>query len=563
MKHLKPLAISLCLLLAPLSGCTPPADACSPEGLTPIAAIKGYADAAPLAHGPVRVEGTVSAVFLGEHALNGFYIQHGEGTDAVGIFVYLPRVPAREGKLIVPGNRLQLEGRSGEHRGQRQLYRLERVTLCGEGAPPPPLPVQLPLDETELARREGTLIEIAGPLTVTGTHELGRYGTLHLSTEGRRFRPTNFDPPPPQRPGLLLDDGSYRAFPQPIPYLDDDGSRRVGARIPTVVGVLAYAFDEYRLHPSQSVRFEASNPRPPALPRPGEAVRVAAFNVENYFLTLGQRGARNFRELDEQRAKLQAVAAGLHADILTLSEVENRREALLDLVETINASLPAQDHYRAVLGKADRGTDAIKLAILYRPTRVELVAGPYADADAAHDRPPLAAFFRRRGAESTFGVATMHFKSKTRCPPRGDVDTGQGCWNQRRVAQAQASADFLQRLAERYGEPLLFLGDLNSYGAEDPVALLRAAGFTDLIAERLPPEGRYTYVFRGESGYLDHALASAALRHDVESVRIWHVNADEPQFLGYRRPSNASRLYRPDAYRSSDHDPIAVDLRLQ
>ncbi|UUZ50001.1 hypothetical protein LP420_07960 [Massilia sp. B-10] len=37
----------------------------------------------------------------------------------------------------------------------------------------------------------------------------------------------------------------------------------------------------------------------------------------------------------------------------------------------------------------------------------------------------------------------------------------------------------------------------------------------------------YSYVFNGESGYLDHALASASLDPQVAGATEWHVNADE------------------------------------
>ncbi|WP_229800764.1 endonuclease/exonuclease/phosphatase family protein [Vreelandella hamiltonii] len=106
-------------------------------------------------------------------------------------------------------------------------------------------------------------------------------------------------------------------------------------------------------------------------------------------------------------------------------------------------------------------------------------------------------------------------------------------------------------------ERLLLLGDLNAYGAEDPIRTLVHAGMTDLIARHLPAERRYTYVFRGESGYLDHALASAELAEAVQQVHTWPINADEPRFLSYdQQPDDTP----PNPFRSSDHDPIAVDL---
>lgn len=120
---------------------------------------------------------------------------------------------------------------------------------------------------------------------------------------------------------------------------------------------------------------------------------------------------------------------------------------------------------------------------------------------------------------------------------------------------------FLDRLAAAEGhERLLLIGDLNAYGAEDPIRTLTHAGLVNLIARELPPERRYSYVFHGESGYLDHALASPELAKAVIEVRPWPINADEPAFLGYDGPDNAAPHFRPAPFRSSDHDPIVVDL---
>ena len=43
----------------------------------------------------------------------------------------------------------------------------------------------------------------------------------------------------------------------------------------------------------------------------------------------------------------------------------------------------------------------------------------------------------------------------------------------------------------------------------------------------------YSYVFQGQSGYLDHALADAAPPAQVTGTTEWHINADEPIVLDY------------------------------
>ena len=73
-------------------------------------------------------------------------------------------------------------------------------------------------------------------------------------------------------------------------------------------------------------------------------------------------------------------------------------------------------------------------------------------------------------------------------------------------------------------------------------------------------------MFQGQSGYLDHALASTSLAAQVSGVTEWHVNADEPIALDYnvefKTPNQVNTFYADDAFRSSDHDPVLVGVDL-
>jgi hypothetical protein len=111
-------------------------------------------------------------------------------------------------------------------------------------------------------------------------------------------------------------------------------------------------------------------------------------------------------------------------------------------------------------------------------------------------------------------------------------------------------------------DKILILGDLNAYTKEDPIALLEGAGYSNLVT-RFLGSGAYSFVFAGESGYLDHALASPALLPFVTGTAEWHINADEPVALDYNSEFNQPLLYQPDSFRSSDHDPVIVGLDLQ
>ncbi|MFC7639871.1 hypothetical protein ACFQX6_01525 [Streptosporangium lutulentum] len=48
----------------------------------------------------------------------------------------------------------------------------------------------------------------------------------------------------------------------------------------------------------------------------------------------------------------------------------------------------------------------------------------------------------------------------------------------------------------------------------------------------------------------------------MTSTTIWHINSDESRINDYNTEFNPLSLYRPDAFRSSDHDPVVIGLTL-
>ena len=118
-------------------------------------------------------------------------------------------------------------------------------------------------------------------------------------------------------------------------------------------------------------------------------------------------------------------------------------------------------------------------------------------------------------------VAVNHLKSKgSDCggAPDDQPDTGRGNCNGTRTAAAAALADWLPTDPTGSGDPdHLIIGDLNSYTFETPITTLVADGFTNLVRKYHGLDA-YSYVFNGESGYLDHALATASLVSQVTGV---------------------------------------------
>jgi uncharacterized protein len=549
------LLLSLAIFLASAPPAT--ADCAGDPETVPLARLAGLQEQ-PLPDGtPVTAVGTVTGVFPGQNGLNGFFMQQDGNDGAAGLFVYAPAFTAADWARVTSGARIRIRARAGEYRGRPQLQDVGNVRVCGRGKVPPAAALHLPADREALEPLHGVLVRFPQVLTVTGNDTLGDYGSLDLSAGGRLFR---HQVPKQGLHRIILDDGSYRANPEPVPYLDAQGTRRAGDTVEALIGILVHAFDEWRIHPLTAPRFRNSNPRPEA-PEPPAGVRVATFNLENYFLSPGERGARDDDALARQRGKLLAALEGQDADLLALVEVENRREALVDLVQRLNDRLPEAGRYRLLDGPEDSGSDAIKVALVYRPRTLAALAGARSDDHDAHRRPPVLAPFRSRETGERFLAAAVHFKSKAACPAEGDVDLGQGCWNLLRTAQARALLAAVSDDAERHAiDHVLLAGDFNSYSQEDPVRVLEQAGYRNIVADHLPPQRRYTFTFHGEAGMLDYIFASPSLADRVTGAGIWHINADEPPFLSYdgRRGRAGHGLNEP--WRSSDHDPVIIDI---
>jgi uncharacterized protein len=293
------------------------------------------------------------------------------------------------------------------------------------------------------------------------------------------------------------------------------------------------------------------------------------------------RGASTPAELERQRAKLVAALAGLAADVVGLIELENDGgAALADLVDALGAAVGApvgaavgEGSYRA-LDTGRIGGDAITVGIAYRRAAVVPVGDPAIlddrgdpRFDARRNRPVLAQTFRDLGTGTEFTVAVAHLRSKrSPCPGDPDLGDGQGNCPRTRTLAAAALAEWLAtRPTGTTSDLALIVGDLNAYSQEDPLTLLRDAGYVDLLARSAGPEAS-SFGFGGQWGRLDHALASPHLAPFVTGAATWAINADEPAVLGFttsfKSPEQLDTLYVADPFRSSDHDPVLVGIAL-
>ncbi|NPU92724.1 MAG: ExeM/NucH family extracellular endonuclease [Gammaproteobacteria bacterium] len=571
------------------------------DSYTLISAIQGSGASSPLAGNTVSIEAIVVADLQGAGQLGGFFVQQADG-EADGDMATSEGIYVAGGATAVSvGDHVRVTGTVSETYGMTQLV-ASAVTVCAVAqAIPSAANVSLPVNTlTALERYEGMRVTLPQTLTVSETYALGRYGQVLLSN-GRLLQPTNVVAPGAAANALqaqndlnkiLLDDGSNLQNPDPVifpaPGLSAANTLRGGDTVAGIVGVLGYDFGEYRVIPTQAPSFVHSNPRPAALAAPaGTNLRVASFNVLNYFNGDGlgggfptSRGADTAAEFQRQTAKTVSAILGLNADVIGLTEIENDgygpNSAIAELVQALNLAVGASVYSYVNPGVSQIGTDEIAVGFIYRNDRVA-PQGNAAILDASVDpqfidtrnRPALAQTFRPLASNNRITVVVNHLKSKgSACDDLGDPDTGDGQGNcaQTRTAAAQALVNWLQTDPTGSADAdYLIIGDLNAYAKEDPIAAITGAGYADLIAQ-FAGASAYSYVFDGQAGYLDHALASPALKHQVLAASDWHINADEPIALDYntefKSASQQTSFYAADAFRSSDHDPLLVAVKL-
>ncbi len=613
-----------CLLFGALAACTGNDNVAtttiSDAAHTPVYVIQGDGAESPPVGQTVTVSGVVTGDFQdspSESRLGGFYMQaeipDGNLLTSDGVFVFDGPAPQTE---VGEGNVVRVRGLVTERFGETQIV-ADAVSVTGSGSILP-VDITLPADRAvqnsdgesiaDFERFEGMLVRVQGSLTVTELYDLERFGELLLSADGRLMHFTNSEPPDvrgyaEQRQdhllrSLRLDDGSSRRNITPSRYLFPASmpgtSLRVGDSVSYLVGNIRFSrgsggsgSEAYRLVPMDEPLFVALNPRPEGTPEPGGTLKIASFNMLNFFSGLDRgddicgpggdsncRGANSAEEFARQLGKTVSALTILDADVVGLIELENSGNvAIRTVVAALNES--SGSNMWSYIDTGNIGDDAIRNGFIYNSATVTPL-GVHAIIDSATDarfldrknRPSVAQTFRHNASGGALTVVVNHLKSKgSSCDASGDPDLGDGQANcsKTRSAATAAIVDWLARDPTNSGDgDFLIIGDLNAYLREDPVAAIETSAYTNLLRMFSGPDA-YSYVFRGESGALDHALASPSLAPQVRGALEWHINADEPALLDYNLEfgRDAALFDAASPFRTSDHDPVVIGLELQ
>jgi len=614
-----------------------------------ISDIQGSGDTSPLVGQTVTTEGVVTADYA-TGGFNGFYVEDPSGSPADGrsdaVFVYGSTAAAG----VEIGESVSITGKVSEYQGTTELT----PSSGGVTELTDPLGAVSALEvpwtdldtDAEKEAHEGELVIPSGDFTVSDNYDANYYGSFVLASgDHPMVTPTEVadaqdtaavDAVEADNAArrITLDDGASTNFnstankSKPLPWLTPDNPVRVGSAVtfhePVV---LEYRYDTWSFQPTAPVTDDghdvatfsdtrAANAQPRDV---GGDIRLATFNVLNYFPTTGEeyvadglgtctyyddragnhisdnvcegpngepgpRGAATQESLQRQQVKIVTAINGLGASIVSLEELENsvwfgkdRDYAISTLVDALNAAAGgdvwayAPSPAAADLPPLDE-QDVIRTGFIYKPADVQLVGTSHVLADQSgageafdNAREPLAQGFKKAGApdDQSFLVVVNHFKSKG---SGTDDGTGQGNANPDRVAQAHALVDFASQQEDALGtDKVFFTGDFNAYSEEDPVQVIEHAGYTELNGAL--NDGEATYSFDGMDGSLDHVFANDAAKSWVTGVDVWQINAQEQVGFEYSRYNyNATILYQGSGegtvFRASDHNPEIVGLDL-
>ena len=517
----------------------------------------------------VKTSGIVTAKYIGTGKINGFFMQDPVGDNnpstSDGIYVYTNT------DNVSIGDKIEITATIVEYYNKTELTNITNIITYSSNNTITPTKVFYNSDTFNWEQYEGMLLEFDQTLYVTSNSNLQQYGQLTLSPF-IRYIPTNKGVPASaeynenvnlnSKAQILLDDGIVSSNYSPIFFADENGTRRTGEAVKNLIAVVDQTYSGYSIYPLSNPTF-TGNPRPTTPTNLGNYnLKVCGFNLEYYLTTnYGQGyGANNTTEAAKQHLKIMEALLAIDADIYGLIEIEQGQDALIKLTNALNVATNSNRYGYINDGGSIYGTYT-KVGYIYRSDKI----APHLSLNNNNSPSPInrkkAQAFTLKSNNERFIYSLNHLKAKSGCSSAtgADVDKGDGqsCYNATRVAEATSTLSFLNTCKTYYDdEDVLIMGDLNAYAKEDPIITLINGGYTDMH-QVFGGDSAYSYLYQGQAGYLDHALASSSLKNQITGVQVFHINSDEPAMFEY-----GGSNYQPNMYRCSDHDPVVVGMYL-
>ena len=280
---------------------------------------------------------------------------------------------------------------------------------------------------------------------------------------------------------------------------------------------------------------------PVSIPDVGTArIRIVGQNAENYLSNLeaSNSSCSSQAQFEAKTYKMANVFIALQADIVAICEVERNDQILGYIVDAMN-DLAGENVYTFITdglyAHASAGNyQSLKSGYIYRSDKVTPQGSntsPYTSGAEYKARMRIQAF-KENSTNEVFVLSMNHFKAKD-----SSADAGEG-------TRMENVNTLIAKLRNITTDPdILIMGDLNSYMGEAPIEALEEEGFEEQLVRF--DANAYSYIYRGQKGILDHAMANSTMSEQVTGARVYHINTAG----GYN-------------YKYSDHDTVLVGLNL-
>ena len=555
---------------------TPP----PPPPHTPIYELQGPGETSAFANIDVSTTGIVTA-----RKTNGFFIQvpdierdsATETSDALFVFTGGAPTAAVGDDVRVIGRLVEFRGSSAVTPGTLTEITSPVVTILSSGnAMPSALdlaallasPTSLSSRTEQFERYEAMLVTTSSMDVVGPSNTFGELFAV-LSATTRPFREAGIDvsePLPAEAPATVerFDGNFERVILDSDDLVDAAGVRRPRLNLPAgtsgapvsvlnIYGPLDYAFDSYRVA-LDTTAIASGDRLPTPVPAPvGGEFTIASLNLENF-----RDGTPNFASRKEKAARLIDEILNT-PDVLGLIEVGDL-EDLDSLAALVNAA--AGTSYQAYLLDGNGVSESFEqnIGYLVNLSRVDVISTfqvyqgktfEFGGAnDLLHDRPPFVLEARVRHTGTPLTVVLNHLRSLidvNSAEPFGSTGLTIGARvREKRRLQAEDLADLV---TSRISENLVVLGDLNAFefndGLVDVVGTIEGSPVPadevtepsvdrwthelSNLADLLPEEERYSYVFEGNAQVLDHMLVNQAMLGRLTRFTYARNNADFPE----------------------------------
>ncbi|GAA5189656.1 ExeM/NucH family extracellular endonuclease [Rugosimonospora acidiphila] len=605
----------------------------APGTVVPIASIQGTnTDTSPYSGQTVTTDGVVVAAYP-TGGFSGFYLETGGagGTEAAdktpgasdAVFVFGSQSVGQ----VTVGESVEVTGEVSEFQGETEIEfpTVSKLATALPAVVADQIPWSDLATDAQKEAHEGELMAPQGDFTVSDNFDANWYGSFTLAAGDTPLRqPTDAgtagsaDAQAAAADNaarmVTLDDGSSINYStgananSPLPWLTATNSVSVGAKVTFHQPViLDYRFSLWNFQPTKQVTDDGSavatftdtrtgNQQPTSV---GGDVRLATFNVENYFPMTGEdyvakglgtcsyytdrqgnriavntctgtdgsagpRGAADDVNFARQQSKIVTGINRLGASIVSLEEIENsskfgepRDTALAGLVDALNAAAGSNVWAYAPSPSADQlppldQQDVIRTAFIYKPADVALVgsstvltgdSGPGQPFSIA--REPMAQGFKKAGAtdQDAFLVVANHLKSKgadsNTLYPGDTEDTSSPAVDQGAFNESRVHE--AQDVATFASQQAANLGTDRIFLVGDFNAYTHEDPLQTLYADGYTDMGstfdpsEQTYSFDGLEGSLDHVLANPAARAMVTGADVWQINAQEAVAYAYSR----------------------------